>query len=180
MPGGGVVGGPRQYEGPTLGHLGAWKCPSCGVENSGPLDAGCTSCHAGSAKPYHVGVQPPITREPAAEQQGAGDFAGVQSKPAAHGFDQWVTSREGAAKFPPALRALLLDAWNAAIIWHMQLTPIEPSAGIVPQPSDDTLAVPRGLLNKVIEILEGTTDLPEDQQSDDLRSLIAQLKELME
>ena len=51
----GEIGGDRHYDGPTLGPIVAWNCPSCGVENTGPLEQGCVHCGAG--KPgYHVAV----------------------------------------------------------------------------------------------------------------------------
>lgn len=70
------------------------------------------------------------------------------------------------------IRGILAEAWQAALLW-IHTRPDEVPAAIV-----DTIAIPRLLLLKVIEILDATYDLPEDQQSDDLRSLIAQLKEL--
>lgn len=42
------------YEGPEVGRQYPWKCPRCGVENSGALEAGCVSCKSGSAQPYKV------------------------------------------------------------------------------------------------------------------------------
>lgn len=59
------VGGPRHFDGPGLGQLIAWKCPACGADNSGPLEAGCQLC--GSGRPgTHVGQAPPATAESAA------------------------------------------------------------------------------------------------------------------
>jgi hypothetical protein len=57
----GIVGGPRHYDGPTIGE-GPWKCPACSAENAGPLDQGCRSCGSGSAKPYKVATPPPDLR----------------------------------------------------------------------------------------------------------------------
>lgn len=54
----GVVGGSRTYDGPGLG-WGPWKCPACGAENQGSIDAGCVQCGSGSAKARHVGQPPP-------------------------------------------------------------------------------------------------------------------------
>jgi hypothetical protein len=56
----GVVGGPRQYDGPAITGWLPWKCPACGVDNVGLISAGCTSCGSGSAQPRHVGQAPPL------------------------------------------------------------------------------------------------------------------------
>ena len=53
------VGGSRHYDGPGLAQWAPWKCPACAAENTGSIDAGCTSCGSGSVKARHVGVQPP-------------------------------------------------------------------------------------------------------------------------
>lgn len=54
--GGEISGG--VYTGQGLGDFGAWKCPACMAENSGPLDAGCVACGSGSARARKV-EQPP-------------------------------------------------------------------------------------------------------------------------
>lgn len=64
----GEVGGARHYDGPGLGEVGAWKCPACAAENTGPIDAGCVSCGSGSARARHVGQPPPaaqVSKSPA-------------------------------------------------------------------------------------------------------------------
>lgn len=56
------VGGPRQFTGSGLGQIAGWQCPSCGADNSGPLEAGCQLC--GSGQPgAHVGQAPPAAAE---------------------------------------------------------------------------------------------------------------------
>jgi len=45
------VGGSRHYQGAGLGQVGLWGCPSCGADNAGPLEQGCTSCGAGRPAP---------------------------------------------------------------------------------------------------------------------------------
>lgn len=56
------VGGPRHFAGPGLGTIIAWKCPGCGADNSGLLEAGCQLC--GSGRPgTHVGQAPPAAAE---------------------------------------------------------------------------------------------------------------------
>jgi len=37
----------RHYTGPGIGEATGWNCPSCGAENSGPLEQGCPACGAG-------------------------------------------------------------------------------------------------------------------------------------
>jgi hypothetical protein len=159
--GGGMVGGPRQYEGPTLGAVSVWKCPACGVENSSVFEDGCPSCGAGSAKARHVGHQPPPTVPRSATAPNAEDAA----------FAQWITAYPSVTS--PQMRELLREAWRAAVAWARGTVIEIPATDDVPR-----VLVPRALLAKVIAVLDVTFDLPEEQQSDDLRFLIAQLKEL--
>jgi hypothetical protein len=171
----GHVGGPRHYQGPTLGPLLGWKCPACAAENSGPLDAGCSSCGSGSAPARHVGVPPKpragtleaaFTREP---------------EPELGGFDGWYNARYR-GQFSPVIVEILKEAWATGIAWYREemegqaATPPEalPETGIA------TVLLPKALLNRVIELLEVTSDLPDGQQSEELLGLIAQLKERMD
>jgi hypothetical protein len=57
------VGGSRHYQGGGLGAEMAWDCPSCGVENTGPLTQGCVHCGAGRPG-RHVGQAPPPPAPP--------------------------------------------------------------------------------------------------------------------
>lgn len=159
------VGGARHYKGQGLGPVGAWKCPRCGVENSGPIDEGCSVCGAGSARARHVGVPPAKVdvREPAPAQ------------PIDQGFQQWVTPY--ASELSPRMHALLAEAWQAAIRWYQGR--LKQELSVQPAEQDEPVVlVPRALLGQVIVTLEETTDLPDEQQSDELRTLIASLKEL--
>jgi hypothetical protein len=181
----GHVGGPRHYQGPTLGPLLGWKCPACAAENSGPLDAGCSSCGSGSAPARHVGV-PPKPR--AGTLEAAFDFYKVATTAIDHihgpelgGFDGWYNARYR-GQFSPVIVEILKEAWATGIAWYREemegqaATPPEtvPEAGIA------TVLLPKVLLNRVIELLEVTSDLPDGQQSEELLGLIAQLKERMD
>src|SRR5512145_2603892 len=113
----GMLGGERIYKGKGLGEFGAWKCPSCGVENSGALDKGCVSCGAGSAQPRHVGVpehplrrkgKTPLVGRPL-DDDGAIEFA----TPGSRAFDQWYQEHEDDAP-----RHVMLEAWTAGITWY--------------------------------------------------------------
>ena len=40
-----------------------WKCPTCGTQNSGPLEGGCTTCKAGADAQAKQGPPPPVLKE---------------------------------------------------------------------------------------------------------------------
>jgi hypothetical protein len=61
------VGGSRHYQGAGLGQVGLWGCPSCGADNTGPLEQGCSSCGAGRPAPR---PEPPTPPAPTPYQAG--------------------------------------------------------------------------------------------------------------
>lgn len=71
------VGGSRHYQGAGLGQVGIWGCPSCGDDNTGPIEQGCVHCGAGrpAAK-----VEPPPTPPPPAA-----------GKAVENEYTQWLT-----------------------------------------------------------------------------------------
>lgn len=195
----GDVGGPRQYKGAGIGQLVVWKCPACANENTGPLNAGCVHCGAGSAQPKHVGV-PPVARAgkgPERIGQGIWDdghpppvpldlsmLSTLPSTPMDAAFVDWLRPQGG--EFSPRVEAVLYEAWKAAIAWFSaSLAPrVEvPNGGETPGPvgpSPELVVLPRILVQRVITTLEATFDLPEEQQSSELLSMIAQLREILE
>jgi hypothetical protein len=165
-----TVGGPRHYKGQGLGPVGAWKCPACGVENSGLLDNGCVACGAGSVRARHVGVPP---------SRVAPSLQSPFLQPVDSGFQEWVAPY--ASELSPRMHALLADAWSAAIRWYQGRLKQELRGGETaaePTPTLTTVAVPRQLLAQVIQTLETTFDLPDEQQSNELIALLAALKEI--
>ncbi len=54
--------GPRHYEGSEAQAKPIWKCPACGEENQGLLEAGCTACGSGGGA-KHVGVPPAVRKD---------------------------------------------------------------------------------------------------------------------
>lgn len=166
----GIVGGPRHYTGPTLGAVGVWKCPSCGAENSGAIDDGCTACGSGSAKARHVGVPP--SRTAATKPTHLLEEALIPDV----AFGQFMVPYRG--EFSPRVEQVLFEAWNAAIRWY-QSTLRQQVTETPAEPEIDRVSVPKALLDQVIVTLEQTTDLPDGQQSQELIDLIAQLKEIV-
>lgn len=61
------VGGPRGYQGSEAAQRFPWKCPACGSDQQGPLEAGCGACGSGKAAPKHVGVDPIVYKRKDAE-----------------------------------------------------------------------------------------------------------------
>lgn len=171
----GLVGGPRHYEGPTLGTVGVWKCPACGTENSGPLEDGCGSCGSGTQKARHVGVPPRSPSPVAGRRYNEAPLALDINDATAHAFGQWMAPHRG--QYSEQVERVLFEAWQAAIRWYQETLKTEMVETPAPDP---VVAVPKPLILKVIETLERTTDLPEEQQSEALLGLIAQLKELVE
>lgn len=103
---GGIVGGPRTYEGPGLpgGDWAPWKCPACAVENTGSIDDGCVHCGSGSAKPQHIG-QPPA--------------ADLHLEPPPQRVEGWMAQSEDAAKLEPGLALLAADMEHAQTIYEI-------------------------------------------------------------
>ena len=179
----GEIGGARHYTGATLGALGPWKCPSCGAENGGTLQAGCNSCGSGSAQPRHVGV-PQVVRGKGPARIGEGTWdetprvEPVHAVFTAEGFDDWFHARtRGSSETFTRLRPILEEAWHAAIVWYVSQ---RPTVIATEPPSVPTVALPRTLVEKIIEMLAATTDLPDEQQSDELLAIIAELRERLE
>ncbi len=51
----------RHWTGSVQQKAVAWKCPTCGAENLGPLEQGCVACHAGDPKQVNKGAAvPPV------------------------------------------------------------------------------------------------------------------------
>jgi len=180
---GGVYKGARPSVGP-------WKCPACGVENNGPLQAGCASCGSGSAQPKHVGVPPAPRPKPGSnagrigvgvwendlkqQRQIKDDIHAVQPLV---GFDEWYVERFKDSP-APSLKNILAEAWHAAIVWYVSQKPTvvgtePPTAEVI---DVDNVRVPRALIQKVIEIIEGTLELSEDE----IGIVLAQLRETLD
>ena len=179
----GMMGGDRLYKGKGLGEFGAWKCPSCGVENAGPLDKGCVSCGAGSAQPRHVGVpehplrrkgKTPLVGRPL-DDEGAIEF---KATPAVEAFERWYENHdfeEGRNGF--------LEAWTAGIAWYRAYLRNVADVTDEPAPGEDPniVAVPRELLRDVLKQLEDVIDVPEtESQSPELLARISRVRELAE
>lgn len=167
----GEVGGSRHYAGAGLGRPALWECPACGTLNTGPIEQGCPSC--GSGKPgTHVGI--PTRDRPATvpEQPPRSPITGSESQ---LGFNAWLSS----LKHLPdtSVQVLLHQAWHAAIAWYSSTLPAD--VVVVPVVDSILVSVPRPLLERVVSELESIVDLPNEQQSPELISLIAQLKELL-
>jgi len=176
--------------------IGPWKCPACAAENVGPLQGGCASCGSGSAQPRHVGLPPVVRPKPGAVPQGrigVGVWENDQRQaariepplvytepilalPAADAFDEWFASQFREEK-AAALKTVLAKAWHAAIQWYVAQRPTvvgtEPPTAAV---DVDNVQLPRALVLKVIEILEGQTE----QSEEDVLMVIAQLRESIE
>jgi hypothetical protein len=199
----GEVGGSRFYSGLGLGQLVAWKCPACGQENSGKLDAGCSHCGSGSVRPQHVGL-PPMRRlgkEPDRIGVGVwereisratGDVIGTPppvsidlaapSTSIDAAFVEWLKPQQG--EFSPRIEQVLYEAWKAAIEWYHSTQRTQPRVELSPEPvvdeDPDRVKVPRVLVRRVIATLEATFDLPDEQQSTELLAMIAELREILE
>ena len=120
-----------------------------------------------AASPVTTPVTPSI-KNPAVPQQ------------VEEGFNAWLQMRMGADANPAAyhkLRGVLEETWRAAIEWYQQQQGTMTAHTAVVQ---DAILVPKPLLERVIVTLEGVTDLPDDQQSPELLTLITTLKELVE
>ena len=156
----------RIYRGPGLGALAAWKCPRCGVDNTGPLEQGCSAC--GSGQPgKHVGVPP--SRPDRTQSTRVLEYQSTSTDDPL--FDRWWMENQALASRLSLYEVARL-AWLAAIL---SLTPAGTEAA-----APITIPVPRPLIEAVLQRLESVADLPDDQQSDDLLTLISQLKELLE
>lgn len=174
----GEVGGSRHYSGVGLGVLTSWKCPACAQENTGKLEAGCSHCGSGSQPARHIGV--PLRADLSISQS---------EKPLSqqHAFLAWATDQVPDIPAGSKLFLLLYSAWKAGATWEAgarwrEETDVYNAPVVLDQaaPSVATVPVPRSLVNRILDILDTTYDLPDEQQSDELRSLIAQLKELTE
>ena len=184
----GMLGGERIYKGKGLGEFGAWRCPSCGVENSGALDKGCVSCGAGSAQPRHVGVpehplrrkgKTPLVGRPINEEEIEFKTAEEHSTPVTQAFDRWYYKN---AHVQGTHGYLLLEAWIAGIDWYRSYLQGQQSID-EPAPGEDPniVAVPRELLRDVLKQLENVVDIPEtESQSPELLALISRVRELAE
>lgn len=111
------------YEGYEAQALAPWKCPACGVENSGPLPLGCTSC--GRGKPgVHVGVTAPPAKMTvpderpivAAAKNGEIAWTGFLSATQHQAFAAWYARQEDDVKDAPRwlVRRVFIAGWQAA------------------------------------------------------------------
>lgn len=98
-------GGGRHYRGRRLAAPAPWRCPACGVENTGRLEDGCEKCGAG--KP---GRQ---VRQPGDPLKKHGEAEGRQGKPPAAGprqaADRPRSSLSPAEQFKAAARGGAID-----------------------------------------------------------------------
>lgn len=105
------VGGPRHFDGSGLGTITGWKCPACGADNAGPLEAGCQLC--GSGRPgTHVGQAPPAAAEGPAV---------VQPDPRIRAYEDWILS--------PEIMQLLSEVTNGIV--HGDTNPLPAFVGKV-------------------------------------------------
>ena len=189
----GLMGGDRLYKGKGLGDVGAWKCPACLVENSGPISAGCVSCGAGSAQPSHVGVpEHPLRRKGTTplrgrplDDDGAIEFqrplnqSSADQSISAQAFDRWFEDFSG----EEVKRAEMFEAWKNGIAWYRAYLVRTAQQTDEPAPDEDpnVVAVPRELLRAVLKQLEDVIDIPEtESQSPELLALISRVRELAE
>ena len=86
----------RHFQGTPKPASVAWKCPTCGVENLGPLEAGCVSCKAGAdGQKAQPAVQTP--------------------------FQAWLGESKGIVLDPVLLNAME-RAWEAGVAWAQRAT----------------------------------------------------------
>jgi hypothetical protein len=102
------VGGSRHYQGGGLGQVGIWGCPSCGADNTGPLEQGCSSCGAGKptrtmSAPTSPTPPPPAAAAPEEGQVRPGDVA-----------DVWASDHPEVVSIAEAYRAGYLAGVRAA------------------------------------------------------------------
>lgn len=87
----------------TISRQGAiWKCPTCGTENTGPLEVGCSACKAGADA---QSPSSPLAREAARQIHEAAALPRVHNA-----FDNWYTGSE-------ALRDAMWSAFIAGAAW---------------------------------------------------------------
>lgn len=154
----------RHYVGSGLGEMLLWKCPRCGADNTGPLSEGCKSCGSGTAKPRHVELP---------HGASSGDLRTMET------FERWLLKK------PPAwmkLRTFLWEAWQAA--WQTAGGVVDVT-GELGQQEERVVITPHDLLRRVVAKLETLSDITHTEtgeygQSEELRGLIAELRELTE
>lgn len=182
-PGGDVVGGSdkigggRIYSG-AIPPTGPWRCPACSAENTGLISAGCQSCGSGSAQPRHVGV-PPVAKGKGLQKIGISvESTKEVPRPAEEdgGFEQWFTRRFsaeeaiGMARLKELLRETWMAAWKAAV---RNLVGEPPPTAAEPAPTT-TVAIEKAILERLIVALQ------EEVTEDEVQSLIAYLREILE
>jgi hypothetical protein len=89
-----------------------WKCPTCGVENTGPLEQGCTSCHAGD--PKQVGK---VTVEAPDRQLQPIDLSGLRARVKA--YTDWKKANRD--RIPTILDDALQFAFEAGADWAAEV-----------------------------------------------------------
>lgn len=116
----GEIGGARHYEGKAPS-IGIWKCPSCRVDNDGPLEQGCASCGAG-APGKHIGVDaPPARREQLIDQIQGQLVAGLDVHDAAHA---WVAAHTDSIAHRADPIAAFLAGYALAMARTMKAPPV--------------------------------------------------------
>jgi hypothetical protein len=124
----GIVGGSREYDGPGLG-VGPWACPACTAENTGPLDAGCTSCGSGSARAFRPqpAGSPQIATPPRTSTARIRDpiTAVVSTAASADLFERWWELNQTTLIRLPLPEVARL-AWEAATTTHEARTMLAP------------------------------------------------------
>lgn len=97
----------RHYGGSTPSARAPWKCPSCGAENSGPLEQGCSACGAGGdAKKLDSPLAPP---------RGSTVPDVLADTSVEYGFHQWWEGRKDL--YPDANEDLLMHVFAAGVDW---------------------------------------------------------------
>jgi hypothetical protein len=128
------VGGSRHYTGGGLGEIGAWDCPTCGQENTGPLTQGCVHCGAG--KPATAPPPPPTPPPPVPLHDDDHVYNGDLA-------DRWAAAH-ASVSIAEAYRAGYLDGIHAA---RSSATPVRPAA-----PASSLLADPRSYRSMIVAL----------------------------
>lgn len=128
----------RHWQGTVREQAVAWKCPSCGAENTGPLAGGCAGCKAGAdgqkvAEPQRA-VENPLPSPIVVRQPAEPSGRQLILNRAHTAFDDWYRG-------PEDHRESAWKAFIAGVTWAADFDP-EKDSGLVPPATPVAAAAP--------------------------------------
>ena len=131
--------GGRHYNGPKIHNAAPWLCPSCGTENTSPLEKGCPACLAGTGLQTPVRRGAPLVRKGATVQEQLQQL-GRHATPVTVAYDF-------AGMEQRLLAAIQAQGTSGGLSLAEQRTVVEALGALLTLIEDDVIIPPPGILS---------------------------------